>query len=118
MPTTATGFPYPTEQDTPDVPRDIKALSDYLETRVVRAVLSGNVPVPVNPAANNGTAAVTFPVGKFAATPVVVVSTSGTSFWCAFTSGIGVGGFTATVRHIDGTAAVATPTVAWTATLN
>jgi hypothetical protein len=117
MPQTATGWPYPSETDTPDVPRDIKALADALEARVARAVLTGNTPVPVTSAAS-ATAAVTFPAGKFTATPVIVVSTSGTSFWCAFTSTASVNGFTATVRHIDATVTPsATPTVAWNATL-
>ena len=116
MPQTASGWPYPSETDTPDVPRDIKAVADALEARVARATLTGNVPVPVT-SATNATAAVTFPAGKFTTTPVVVVSTSGTSFWCAFAAGQSANGFTATVRHIDATVATATPTVAWHATL-
>jgi hypothetical protein len=117
MPSTASGLPYPTSTDTPDVPRDIKALADALEARLPRASWSGQLSVPVS-AANNATAAVTFPAGKFTAAPNVVVSTSGTSFWAAFSSGITASGFTATVRHIDATVATATPSVHYTATQN
>ena len=37
MPATARGFPYPAYTDSPDVPRDIKALSDFLDA---------NMPIP------------------------------------------------------------------------
>ena len=117
MPTTASGIPYPSSTDTPDVPRDVKAVADHLEARLPRASYAGTVSVPVV-SANAASAAVTFPVGRFTGTPVVTVSTSGTSVWVAMSSAASGSGFTATVRHVDGSVATATPSVNWTATQN
>lgn len=117
MPSTASGLPYPTSTDTPDVPRDIKALADALEARLPRASYAGALSVPVSNAVS-ATAAVTFPAGRFTAVPIVVVSTSGTSVWVAMSSGASANGFTATVRQVDNAAATATPSVNWTAIQN
>ena len=115
MPNTASGIPYPAETATPDVPRDIKALADHLDARLPQAQATGALSVPVSNAVA-GTAAVTFPVGRFTATPIVVVSTSGTTVWVAMSSGATASGFTATARNVDGTAATANPSVNWIAT--
>ena len=118
MPTTASGLPYPSSTDTPDVPRDVKALADALEARLQRNVYSGAVTVPVSNA-STASVAVTFPAGRFSAAPHVVVSTSGTSFWCAFSASPTATGFTASVRHIDGTVtASASPSVTYYAAVN
>ena len=73
----------------------------------------GSVAVSVT-AASSGTASVTFTdATRFTVTPRILVSCSGTSFWVAFSSAASATGFTATVRHIDGTVTTATPTVEW-----
>lgn len=115
MPTTASGLPYPADTQTPDVPRDIKALADELEDRLVRAQHVGAVTVSVSNAVS-ANVAVTFPAGKFTGTPIVVVSTSGTTVWVAMSSGSTANGFTATARNVDGASATATPSVNYIAT--
>lgn len=110
MPTTPSGIPYSLPTDAPDYPTASEALADHLETRMPRRRVAGIVAVPVSNA-NNATAVVTFPAGLFTAAPTVVVSTSGTSFWCAFVPAYAAASMTVQVRHIDGTVATATPSV-------
>lgn len=60
---------YPASTDTPDVPRDIGNLATDVAARTPFAYAFGQVTTPAG-----GSLAVTFPVGRFTATPTVVVS--------------------------------------------
>lgn len=60
---------YPASTDTPDVPRDIGNLATDVAARTPYAYAFGQVTTPAG-----GSLAVTFPVGRFTATPTVVVS--------------------------------------------
>lgn len=115
MPTTASGLPYPADTETPDVPRDIKKLADELEDRLPAAQHSAAITVTVT-SADSGTAAVTFPAGKFTAAPIVVVSTSGTSQWVAMSASATATGFVATARHVDKLVTSGSPSVNYIAT--
>lgn len=118
---TASGAPYVVPADAvADYPVHSLALATWLEawrSKMPKAHWSGGVAVAVNNA-NSATAAVTFPPGLFTSTPIVTVSTSGTSVWVAMSSGASANGFTATARNVDGAAATATPSVNWHATQN
>jgi hypothetical protein len=81
--------------------------------QVAYAEASGSQTVTVT-AANNGSATVTFAdATRFTVTPRIIVSCSGTTFWVPFSSGASTTGFTASVRHIDGTVTTASPVVEW-----
>ncbi len=54
MPSTASGWPYPTSTDTPDVVRDITAVANALEGRAPYKVLHGITAVTPNLAAGTG----------------------------------------------------------------
>lgn len=77
------------------------------------AEASGSVTVTVTAAAT-ASATVTFAdATRFTVTPRILVSCSGTTFWVPFSSGASTTGFTASVRHIDGTVTTASPVVEW-----
>jgi hypothetical protein len=115
---TSQGVPYVLPADAiadyPVTSEDLAAWLDLWRAKMPRAVHAGAVTVPVSNAVS-ATLAVTFPVGKFTATPIVTVSTSGTSQWVGMSSGSSSTGFTATVRQVDGTAATASPSINYSA---
>lgn len=80
--TTASGFRYPVATDTPDVPRDIKALADDLEAFlgpiVPYATAAGQLSVNGTGvvAGGNVQTALTFPAGRFTQIPRVYCSLS------------------------------------------
>lgn len=70
MATTTKGWPYPVTTDTPDVPRDIKAVADTLDAKLPYAISAQTVTVSLT-AASSGSATVTWPTGRFSQTPIV-----------------------------------------------
>jgi len=81
MATTTKGWPYPVSTDTPDVPRDVKAVADALDSRLPYAMSAQTVNVTLTAAAS-GTATVTWPTSRFTLAPIVTatkVSASGSA---------------------------------------
>lgn len=118
MPSTAKGYPYPASTDTPDVPRDVKALADKVEALVPR-IATGTAQVPANAAAASSTVAITFPAGEFTAPPVVVgtmqAATGGLIKCSVRIAAVSATGATVYLSNTDGTVNVAGGPVAWIA---
>jgi hypothetical protein len=115
MPNTTNGYPYPATSDpVAQGATAIQNLAQAIDTRV-RATAAGQVAVSVNAAAT-GSATVTFPAGRFTATPQCF----GNAQNSLYVASIGAGGRTATgctvtIRHIDQAVTTATPNVDWLA---
>jgi hypothetical protein len=73
MPTTPGGLPYPASTDPPNVPADIQALAQAVETQRER-VASGTVSWPSTATGATSAVAVSFPAGRFTLPPAVTVS--------------------------------------------
>lgn len=111
-------IPYPVDADPPaDAATAMQALAERLEALLP---ISGRVTVTVTAAAS-GSQAVAFPAGKFpvGATVRVVCSTNiaGNTSYFAYASSATNTGFTARVRHHDGTVQSTTVDVDWVAVL-
>ena len=126
MPTSNLNLPYPGLGDIPDVPKDIKALADALDsilnkidTAAANAFVQRGVHTGLNPATASGSEAyttVTFPTAfKAGTTPVVLVSYGPTNqnFMFARTDQVSNAGFRLIVRREVGGG---TATVSWMAT--
>jgi hypothetical protein len=117
MPNTTKGWPYPASTDTPDVPRDMKALADKADASLPFAVAAGTVTHTAASAAQT-TVAVTFPVGRFTVAPIIQQSVqnngaSSTTYAPRTSAGVTTSGFTSVLNT---TAAVSGSTVVgWTA---
>lgn len=110
---TPKGWPYPIGTDrVADGDDAMRAIAEKADAVVPMAQAAGFVAVNVA-ASVQGTAAVTFPVGRFTQSPIVVVSCSSHSTYLAAGTSAAVGGFTAAVRQVDATAATVTVTVMW-----
>lgn len=118
MGSTAKGFPYPEPTD-PVANTDlaIKALAQFLQDNNVKTIHAGSVVIPLAAAAA-GSAAVALPVGKFSAAPIVLLTVIGTSaYFASTTGGPGPTGFSAQIRHYNGTNATVNVTVHYLAVL-
>jgi hypothetical protein len=72
---TGKGFPYVQPADAvADYPTTSQALAQKIDDKVPYAVAAGMVTVTIAAAATQGTAAVTFPVGRFTVAPIVQAS--------------------------------------------
>lgn len=103
---TAKGYPYPLGTDRlMDGDDAIKALAEAIDARI-GVVAAGSVSVPVSSGSATGTVAVTFPVGRFTAVPLVTGTYQGSNIaWSLVNyTGVTTSGFTAGVSHRDGTA--------------
>lgn len=70
---TSKGFPYPVSTDTPDVPRDVKALADRLDAVVPYAMAAGSADVVLNNS-TTGSVVVTLPAGRFSQAPILTAT--------------------------------------------
>lgn len=114
MATTTKGWPYPVSTDTPDVPRDIKAVADNLDAKLPYAMTAQTITVSLSAAAS-GTATVTWPSGRFSQTPIVTsckVSSSGsaTALVEQITANSSTG-CTVSVYDVNGTSVTASVTI-------
>lgn len=76
MATTNKGWNYPVSTDTPDVPRDIKALADQMDAKLPYAMSAQTVNITLSAAAS-GTATVTWPTSRFTIAPIVTATKVG-----------------------------------------
>lgn len=112
--TTAHGFRYPLDSDpVQDGAEATRNLANDVDD-LVGAIAAGTVTVNVTASAT-GSAAVTFPAGRFANAPIIVVTSRNGSYVAATAAGITASGFTASVRHVDNTAATVAVQVTWIA---
>lgn len=115
MPTTAKGYPYPADTAVPDVPADIQALADEVNSRLPKRMKSGSVTVTIT-ASTTGSVNVTG-LG-FEAAPTAVQLTPANNAYNLSATALAAGGFTINARHIDGTSTSTTFTAYWTAILD
>ena len=104
--TTAKGYPYPLGTDRLNDGDDaIKALAQFTETQAGQGA-AGIVSVPVASGAAVGSAAVTFPVGRFSSAPVVqtTINAANTGWLPWGVYNLTTSGCTVQVAHRDGTA--------------
>lgn len=114
MGTTSRGFPYPESADPiSQGALAIKALAEAVETRMPR-LASGIVAVNISNAAS-GSTAVTFPVGRFTATPAVTVTPGGSTSWIGAVTGASATGVTVLAFTNSGAASTANLSVFWNA---
>lgn len=93
----------------------VQALSNFQDAQKLTKIASGTVVVNLVAAAT-ANKAVTFPAGRFSATPVIVATmASGSSAYIAGIGGPTVNGFTAIGFHRDGTATTVNLTIHWIA---
>lgn len=106
-------IPYPVDSDpVADLATAVQALAERVDKLTP---LTGKVTVPVT-AANNGSIAVAFPVGKFDGAPRVLTTIeSGSSAYSSYVNGITTTGATIRVRHNDGTSQTTAVDVQWCA---
>lgn len=117
MANTPKGFPYPVGTDrVMDGDDAIRALATAVDTSV--GVLAAGTVSITTPASGAGTAAVTFPVGRFTVAPFVALTLVSTGATVGngnqTATGIGTGGFTANYNR----GAAATFTLHWIAIQN
>lgn len=104
---TTSGYPYPLDTDpVADYPATVQALAEQID----RNNQHGRVTVPLSNS-HSGSLAVAFP-NQFAASPDVVLTANNVNYVCSV-SGLGVGGFTANVRHAELTAVTGSVVVYW-----
>lgn len=112
--TTPHGFRYPLDSDpVSDAAAAVRNLANDVDDKV-GAFAAGSVTVVLNPG-SNGSAAVTFPLGRFAAAPRVVATVNGTNGYVASTNSVTATGFNAVVRQINDVSATANVPVTWIA---
>lgn len=95
---------------------DVATIMQALAERVDKLTpMTGRVNVPVTASAT-GSAAITFPAGKFATAPrVFCTPEASTTAYSAYVSGITTTGATVRVRHNDGTSQTSSVDVQWVA---
>jgi len=113
MPATPRGLPYPADDARPDVPADIRALAEWLDERI-GIVATGAAAINVPDNAGVYDVAVTFPAGRFTATPRISLAWSSNRVAVSI-AGVTVNGMTLSARMLSGVSATAV-TVHWTAT--
>lgn len=118
MPTTPDGWPYPSTNDTPDVPRDIGALATAIDQRLPARMVTGQASVAMSNA-STGSVAVTFPAGSFSAAPRVVVTVDSAAgaagALIARVFSVTATGFTIGLTQAAGTPVTVTVPVEWIA---
>jgi hypothetical protein len=110
---TPKGYTYPIGTDrVMDGDDSIKTLAEQIDVYLGKAA-AGNAPVPVAAGSAVGNLAVTFPVGRFTATPFITGMYFGTnvSWSLVSVSAPTTAGCTFGVTHRDGTASVAATTI-------
>jgi len=120
--TTRTGLPFPVGTDrVMDGDDAMAALANRLDgstpgpfVSVPFSKAAGRVAVPVN-AAVLGTAAVTFPAGRFTQPPIMNANITSHSNFYAVATAVTASGFTANARNADNTPLTATIQFDWTA---
>lgn len=115
MPSTTTrGFRYPLDSDpVSDGAAAVRNLADDVNSKV-GAIARGTSTVTVT-ASTIGTAAVSFPAGRFTAAPAVVATGNNSSVWMAYVQAVTKDRFTLGVRQVQGTSTSATVSVHWIA---
>ena len=104
-------LPSPLPADPPDIPGDLKALADAIDT----AVQFGQVTATVSNANQSGDVTVTYS-HPYAAPPAVLVQTQGTGIWVAFLPvNPGSSTFKLRIRHVDKQNVSASIPVSWVA---
>lgn len=112
---TALGYPYPTGTDrVMDGDNAIQALAEAVNGKV-GAAATGVVSVPISALNANASAAVTFPVGRFTAAPVVIANPQSNSATTTVASAVAAtaSGVTVWAARLAGT--VAALNVHWVA---
>ena len=101
--TSPLGYPFPEPSDTPDVPRDIKALAEAIQADVMgRVFQAGQVSVTISAGSQDAVKPVTFNP-SFPGTPIIIVQGSNRGVHSRST-GASRSGFTAAVRLAAGNA--------------
>lgn len=95
----------------------ITALSAWKDASHLTAVASGNDSIPFSNA-NTGSKVISFPGGRFASAPVVMVITAASSInWIPSTGSINANNFTCYLFRRDGTLQTTTIPIQWLAVL-
>ena len=111
---TALGFRVPDDSDPfADGATATRNLGEDVNDKV-GLLASGSVVVSLVAAAT-GTAAVVFPVGRFAAAPRVVATPQASTLYAASVSAVTAAGCNITLRHLDSTVGTVDVTVSWIA---